>query len=257
MLNPRLATVPLLALALVASGCATERDVIVKVPLSRLETPEPGPRRLNVSLARTGEAKAYLTRDQANVAPDTRNPTFSEDDDLMVRFDGRVQPWLQLSFRGVSNYGAVQAKFMPLQDAGPLSFAFTVGAGGSEDDFDYNDGGTAARTTVDSDLIDLAAILGWRFDPSLMVYGGPWFTEVNYSGHHFSDRGANPDVEFDYSGDLSVIGANLGLAASFRRWGRLLVEYSRATIDGGSTEADIGRVALSLEVFFGPLTEPD
>src|SRR5690349_13964055 len=133
MLNPRLAVVGLVAL--VASGCATEHNVIVKIPISRLESPEPGPRRMNVSLGRTGGAQAYLPPDLANVAADPQDPPVSEDADVMVRFDGRLQPWLQLSFRGISNYGGIQAKVMPLQEPGPLSFAFTVGAGGSEDEF--------------------------------------------------------------------------------------------------------------------------
>jgi len=47
------------------------------------------------------------------------------------------------------------------------------------------------------------------------------------------------------------------VGASFRRWGRMLAEYSHARVEGGQTEEDVGRVALSLEIFFGPLSAPD
>ncbi|MGQ0586247.1 MAG: hypothetical protein ACT4PK_03480, partial [Gammaproteobacteria bacterium] len=101
---------------------------------------------------------------------------------------------------------------------------------------------------------DFAAIFGWRFDPTLIVYGGPWFSTVRYRGHHFSDRGANPDVEFDYRGDIDGVGANAGLAFTPGRWGRVLVEYSHASLTGGSTRERVGYPALAMEIYFGPLS---
>ena len=254
MLNPRLAVVALLALA--ALGCAGERDVIVKVPISRLELPEPGPRRMDIGLGPTGEAKAYLTRDQANVAPDVRRPEFTEEEDGMLRFDALVHPALQVSLKTLSGYVGIQGKLMPIQDAGPFSFALTLGFADSEDDFDFNDGATVARTTVDCGLRDVAAIFGWRLDRTVIFYGGPWYTEVDYHGHHFSDRGGNPDVEFDYRGEVEAAGANVGMAFTPGRWGRVIVEYSQARLRGGSEKERTGYPALAFEIFFGPLSPP-
>jgi len=251
--NSRLATVPALVLTLIASGCAGERDVIIKIPISRLELPEPGPRRMDVGFGPIGEAKAFLTRDQANVAPDVQQPEFSEDDDGMLRFDALVHPAVQVSLKTLSGYVGVQGKYMPIRDAGPFSFAVTLGFAGSEDAFDFNDGATIARTTVNSDLRDLAAIFGWRLDRTVIVYGGPWYSAVDYHGHHFSDRGGNPDVEFDYRGEVEAVGANVGVGVTPGRWGRLMLEYSQARLRGGSARERVGYPALAFEISFGPL----
>ena len=251
-MNPRLAVVALLAL--VAPGCATESDVIVKIPISRLELPEPGPRRMDIGFGPVGEAKAFLTRDQANVAPDSQRPEFTEDEDGMLRFDALVHPAFQVSLKAVSGYVGVQGKLMPIRHAGPFSFALTLGFAGSKDEFDFYDGATDARTTVNCDLRDLAAIFGWRFDRTMIVYGGPWYSVVDYHGHHFSDRGGNPDVSFDYSGEVKAAGANVGVAVTPGRWGRVIVEYSQARLEGGSSKERVGHPALAFEIFFGPLS---
>jgi len=250
--NPRLAVV--VVFSLLASGCAGERDVLVKIPISRLELPEPGPRRMDVAFGPTGEAKAFLTRDQANVAPDPQHPQLKEDDDGMLRFDALVHPSVQVSLKTMSGYVGVQGKLMPLREAGPFSFALTLGFAGSEDDFEFNDGATAARTTVDCNLRDFAAIFGWRFDRTMIVYGGPWYTRVDYDGHHFSDRGGNPDVEFDYDGEVEAVGVNVGVGYTPGRWGRLILEYSHASVRGGSTQEQVGYPALLFEISFGPLS---
>lgn len=238
---------------LAAQGCVGDREAIVRVPISRLELPEQGPRLFNIGFGVTGEAQAVLTNDQASTPPDPVNPGIREDRDGILRFEASPIPLLSVSLKGASDLGQVQAKLMPLRGRGPFQVAATVAYGGGEDEFNYNDGAVVAKTDAKSSLRDAALILGWRADQTLMLYGGGWYSHLHYRGHHRSDRGSAPDFAADYDGRVEAVGGNVGLAANFGRWGRSLAEYSHARVRAGQSRDDVGHGALTLEFFFGPL----
>lgn len=239
-------------LALLASGCAGEREVRIQVPLSRLDLPEQGPRMFGITVGSIGEARVTLTGDQADVAPDPQDPLVEENNGGLLRFDASPVPLLTLSAKGYDGVGGVQAKFLPFQDSGsPFSAAITVGYAAGDDDFTYNDGDTFAHTTIKTSLRDYALVLGVKVAPAILLYGGPYLTDANYRGRHFSDRGGDPDVELDYAGEVEARGANAGAAFGFGRWGRMLLEYSHAKVAAGRVEESVGQGSLALEIFFG------
>ena len=243
--------------ALLASGCAGEREARIHVPLSRLDLPEQGTRMFDITVGTTGQAEVTLTDDQAEVAPDPSNPKVEEQDGGILRFDASPVPLLTLSLKGYSGLTGVQAKFLPFQDSGgAFSAALTAGYAAGDDDFTYNDGNTFAHTTIKSSLRDYALVLGVKVAPTILLYGGPYVSDVNYRGHHFSDRGGDPDVELDYAGEVEARGANAGVGLSFGRWGRMLLEYSLAKVTAGRFEDSLGQGSLALEIFFGKLLGP-
>ena len=238
-----------LVLALLG-GCATEREVKVALPITRLELPDAGPRRFDLAVGTGAREQALLTSDQRTVPPNPSAPLLTDRDDGLLRFDANLHPLVSVSAKASGGLAGLQGKFMPLHD-GPFKLALTASGASGDETFEYDDGTTFARTSAKSSLFDAALILGVQLQPTLELYGGPWVSRLHYHGHHFSNRGSNPDFATDYEGDLHAHGGNLGIATTFGHWGRLLLEYSHARIRGGTSREEIGRGALALEIYFG------
>lgn len=255
----------LVAMTLLSSACniSSEREVFVRIPVSRLELPEPAPRQFGAGPAVGGEALVTLTKDQTTTAPNPDAPEFSDNTTQIARFDFQVQPTLGLAFKSQRDGLAQgQIKWIALGPGTlvqPLSLALTASYGISlgDNDFVFNAGPDNARTKLDQSVVDLAMVFGFKLSPQWMAYGGPYYARTDYDGTHSADRGNDPDVNIKFEGQAELIGGNIGLAWSYANWGRLLAEYSLARVEAGRRADRIGHAAFSAEFFFGRRLEPE
>jgi hypothetical protein len=240
--------------ALLLAGCATEREVVVQVPLSRMELPEPAARTLGIGIGGQSAVRAELTQDQTTTSPDPDHPVIEHESNGQLRFDWLVAPSVQVSLRNWGgNLAGGQFKWYALQPVADsrMSLALTAGYGTARTKFDF-DPNPAAHTSIRQSLVDFGLVFGLRVDRSLLVFGGPYASRNRYTGHYFSTRGSNPDVENDFEGDINIAGANLGLAYSPRDWFTLAGEVSAAQVKAGAVTEGPVSGTLMAQFNFGP-----
>ncbi|MEK6807090.1 MAG: hypothetical protein AABY95_10640 [Pseudomonadota bacterium] len=250
----------LVVMTLLLAACASEREVMVRVPVSRLELPEPAPRKFGAGPAFGGEARARLTPDQTTTVPDPDAPELSGEFTQIARFDFQMQPTLGFALKGYQD-GLAQAQIKwialgPGTERKPLSLALTAAYGFARGNVEFAGFNDSARTEFDQSVMDLALIFGFKLDPQWMLYGGPYYVRSDYDGSHSAQRGGDPDVNFKFEGDIQLTGVNLGVAWSYADWGRLLAEYSLARVEAGRRNDRLGQAAISAEFFFGRRADP-
>ena len=189
-----------------------------------------------------------LSPDQNTISPVNRQAEFghrgdldptSEDDDLGDAFDVELdqlfstrldlQPisWFSIGIRTHADglvSGSAKAyllgrdiKTKPRQ--GDYSLAVTHGWGHSR----ATTNGSNTSTTVVRDYGDAALIGGYRFQPNLLVYGGPFYSKHDYRGSH-----TRTGITQGVSGDVYQRGANIGVALDVDQRFRLMLEFVRA-----------------------------
>lgn len=258
------ARVILVAAVAFTGGCAvsSDREVFLRMPVSRLDLPEVGDRYLSSGPGLAGFERVTLTKDQTTTSPNPGAPQFGNDDnELRANFDGALSPWMAIS--GVvygEGQGMLKAKLIPLQQgrfSGAVSLGFGEDLSGENQDFVYNaDSNLYSTTHVEGHLVDGALIFGWRASTPMLLYGGPYYTRLSYHGHYFSSRGSNPDIDEDFGGDVSQLGANVGVAYRLASWARLLGEYAEARFTGGDSRKTDGRFSFTFQFEFGPRMTP-
>lgn len=239
------------------SACATEREVAVLVPLSRMELPEAGARSIGIGVGAAGAIRAELTQDQTTTAPDPKAPTLEHETTGQLRFDWLMAPQLQVSLR---NWGrdlsGGQLKWYAVQPrlGSALSMAVTVGYGAARENFDFDGLPEDSHTHFRQTLADLGVVFGIRVDKNVLLFGGPFASRNRYRGHYFSARGSNPDVDQDFSGHINLTGVNLGIAYSPRNWFTLAGEVSSAQVQAGDVQETPVEGTLLAQFNFGPRT---
>ncbi|MBI3171288.1 MAG: autotransporter outer membrane beta-barrel domain-containing protein, partial [Hydrocarboniphaga effusa] len=233
-MSPGAAIAIRLLLPVLASGCSTDRQVYVDLPLTRLELPEPAPRKFGTGPASGEGFRLELTPDQTTTTPDPERPRVLLEGNGQLHFDLQLPAPVTV---GMKVYGAnlfgVHAKwsvFSPRHSGGRTSLALTAAHAQGNSDFDYS---LDSHTEIKQSLSDVAAIAGYRPHPNWLVFGGPFYSRLRYDGHYFSERGSDPDVDMDFAGDATLTGANLGLAFTPQNWLQITGEYSRARVEAG------------------------
>lgn len=268
-------TPPFLLVALVLSGCAAappgaeihgDNTVFVAIPTSRLELPEPAPRRYGAGFGAGSLAKYDLTTDQINRSPAEPRDAHHTSLDGLARLDWQVDRSAAFSILAKGDEVPLgQVKWTPWQPGAvgeTGSLAFTAAFGMRNREFsssrtcgsDWSCSPASARTEVRRSLADAAVIFGHRLNSHRTLFGGPFYTHVSYDVSHFSDRGSAPDTGSTLHGSAQIAGVNLGIAWRDGRWVRLLAEVSYAEVDFGSTRDHVWHAGLSNQFSFGPRT---
>jgi hypothetical protein len=241
--------------AALLAACASDREVYLEVPLARLEPPTAAPRMLGIGLTSAGTARVELTPDQTTTTPTTDTPAIRHDHSGQLRFD--VQPIrpVQISLRGFGDgLSGVQAKWLPLRPAPGehVALAFTVAYAGGKRKFRFDGGSSPSRTDIEQTLLDGAMILGAQLGEQWLLFGGPYYSHLDYRGSYFSARGSSPDVNTNFDGLATAAGGNVALAWTPAAWVQLAAEYSQAHVAAGSMTKTVERGSVTLQFFFGP-----
>jgi hypothetical protein len=249
-----------LLLALAAAGAPAHDPVDVYVPLSRMEVPEPGGRMFGAALGPMALVRLRPTSNQDTTPPDPDTPEIKPALFWQVRVEATPVPLLSL---GTQFYGlgwGQQARLMPLQpllDDTPFSLALT--AEYAEADVDFDDSPYVPRTNVHQTVVERAAVVGIKLSRWIMVFGGPFQSDVQYGGEHFRQETTlmgTQTVETNFAGEATLRGGNLGVCWTIGNWGRVVAEVSRTRVSSGGSEETILVPALAFEASFGPVRDP-
>jgi hypothetical protein len=250
------------ALALL-SGCSTlqtEQHVDAYLPITRMELPETGSRRLDSGVGTIGAARLRLTTDQRVRAPDPARPEIAEAIGPLGRFDASPVPMLTVGIRLLATGLGGHAKVMPLQPMlrdTPFSFAVTTNYAEGYQSFDYDRtaDNPGAHTHVRQRLVDGAAIVGVRVAPDWLLFGGPYRSRANFGGDYKRSDLNNNAVSY-FAGEATARGGNLGFAWTFVHFGRLVAEVSRANVHTQGGEDVVWLPAVAVALSFGPRFVP-
>ena len=207
-----------LILILALSGCA----ISVNIPINRFDSPETTGKLGRVEVAGSGgaEDEITLTSDYTVTPPNTTNPYLVVG--TFARVLGGVGLLESLDVE-VRNFDELWAKWQIIGDprltaqAGNFALAVTGGAGYGQTTstnsslFNPNVTGSLSET---QDWVDGAIVLGYRFAPIFLVYGGPFARATYYNGNWsltpVSGSSAQPSSG-TYSGSVTTTGGNLGV----------------------------------------------
>jgi len=250
----------LIAAAVLLAGCASDRQVYLEVPITRLEPPTPAPRMLGIGLTSAAAARVELTPDQTTTTPTTDTPAIRAQHTAQAHFDIQPVPPVQISLRAFGhNVEGGQVKWLPVRplpgEHAALAFTFAYGQGKSK--FDFDGGSSPSHTSINQTMLDGAMILGWQIDDRLLLFGGPYYSHHSYDGSYSSTRGSNPDVNTDFEGVATARGGNVALAVTPAPWVQIAGEFSEARIIAGSSARTVGRGSVSIQFFFGPRLAPE
>jgi hypothetical protein len=219
----------LASVCLILQGC---NSVQTSVALSRLQSPETR----GDSLKFAGELGYGATTDiQVVLDASTRPPAIntpakmSTGNELYTKIILDVLPWLDLDLRdAIFNYtpAVLTAKAQVLGQHSKeskdgnfsLSFAGAVGGtslykSGSQLGA-FGPGGYSWNVDLTTTMQSLAVISGYRFNSSLLLYGG-FFRDTDYASGTIhqatSDNGQSPAAQYSIGGDAINLGGNLDL----------------------------------------------
>jgi hypothetical protein len=209
----RIARILTLVAACALGGCTIQ----VNVPVNRFESPETVGKagRVELDAAVGGSNDAVLTEDASTDAPSPAHPT--GDHSAFFRFGAGVglRDDLDLELR---NFSELVVKYQILGQPrltsrmGNVSLAVTLGAGGG---YDSSNGTGLNQTQFQYDLttvsLDAALIAGYRITDWWLLYAGPFFRYVPYTGHYAQGpENTSLPSGTPFSGTVSCYGGNLG-----------------------------------------------
>lgn len=161
-----------------------------------------------------------LTPDYTVTKPSTTNPYLV--DGTFVRVLGGVGLLENLDVE-VRNFDEVWAKWQIVGDprltaqAGNFALAVTAGGGYSQSNATDNsilNPNVTGNVSQSQEWLDGAVVLGYRFAPIFLVYGGPFARATYYSGNWsltpVNGSSTQPSAG-TFSGTVTTTGGNLGL----------------------------------------------
>ena len=242
-----------------------DTEVPLLLPLSRFESPEPSPRFVGVGAGFESTPRLMLTGNQLDHAPDPDSPKRESAGALNARFDLQFGAPLTLSAltrEGGVPMGQLKWNAVRAHGTGANSLALTAGYGENDDTYAAQRtcsgapgcNPTNAETAVDRSIADASLILGHRFSRWWLLYGGPYFSRLDYGVRHFSDRGSNADVATEFEDRVQMIGMNFGAMLAIKDSGRLLWELSVADVRYGQDRYTASAIGVTHQFYLGPRT---
>lgn len=227
---------------LFSTGCAIK----VTMPVNRMEPPETsGKSKIKINAGIGGSNVAVLTSDHTVTPPNTSNPTYEKGSHFHFGVGYGVSDAFELQIRSdrlVNLKVQLLGEPRSTAKAGNFSFALTAGAGYSDTSKTGSHiSGSSATTKLSDYILDGAVILGYRFEPFLMVYGGGFVSRKNYSGTHSSGSTLN------FSGYAENVGGNAGLEVGSSSF-QARIEGAYANMKSGSINT--GRIFVGGEAAF-------
>ena len=247
--------------ALLVSACS-DRNVYLGIPLIRSESPEPSQAYGSVSITSNQSARITLTPDQTVTPPNPANPDLSRDEagPGLLRYEYHALSGLTAGLSATQDgfgprirYSLIQPQGRP--GAGDWSLAVSGGYAYFDrsffyDDFSFldfcNDDDENFTTRLKSHRLDAGLIGGVRVLDTVLVYGGPYWNRLRYSGDY--DSSNSPDFEFNGRGYLR--GGHLGVMVDFNKTLGLSAEFSRGAMQTAGRREYLDGGVISLRVSF-------
>jgi len=246
-------------------------SLVVRLPSARLESPEvagPWGKRLGVVAS---EMTAIKVTEDASARPPALNaPTTWAAIDVPMKAGLGIGDFFEvgLRFGPFSNSGLLTGKFQALGNSarasqpGDFALAFSAGFGSQtstnsgDQKGEFGPGGHNWQAKETTSIVDFALILGYRFTPWFMMYGGPYLSRLSMSGNvhdDLSDDGTSPAADYALSADGQISGVNVDFEVTFTQSKvfSLTAEVAYLTVHWTNLPTTTaGRVALLSEWVF-------
>lgn len=267
--------------AVVLTGCATHDQIVpvkFELPVNRFELPERSSRSFQIGGAVAEGTYVVVTPDQIVAAPGSRPPEVGscplkdESDDFLeglfeddgcsggahLRADLQVNDTVQIGVRKTAEgvWSSQLKLFLKAPKSGAFkegdsSWAITAALGKDARDTEAFGSDTDTETRVEHKFRDYALIGGLRLDRWVLLYGGPYFTRLDYSGTHSRTTSGSTSTSA-FGGDPLMRGLNLGLNWNMgSRDNAMQLECARARVTGEGAREYVSRCGLGFTGTFG------
>ncbi len=251
-----------LLLPLVTTACSSSKHI--RLQGNRFDLPETLPSgQYEATLEMSGATEIRLSPDEAQIPADVDAPEFSADSGQAgLRFGYSPKPKLEVQIqsmpnlsKGLQGYPAIKAKYQyrgpDLRSAkqGDISLATSVGVAYAEDKTSTA-GNPSYVNEMQTLMLDIAGIGGYRYTDDVLFYGGPFLTPIFYRGDNKRVSFTTTDQRESFNGNALQWGLNLGAAYFQGEFWALQAELAYTGIRWKSSSDGFTHVGFQITRYF-------